>query len=182
MKLSRMRAGEAASFLTSIALMAMGWAARARDSSVPGASTEKLESSGEGGRESGIKLCGVPMSAAMERLIGIPIDRDEELSAFLDVDGVCPRVFVLRRAAGGATRGLGIGDDRRGSESMMRISSSGRTPPDLAVEAWERRSAAGLGPFGPGARPDRGGSGCASRLNSEVSAQIARKVSGTRNW
>ena len=134
MKLSRMRAGEAASFLTSIALMAMGWAVRARDSSVPGASTEKLERRGEGGRESGIKLCGVPMSAAMERLIGIPIDRDEELSAFLATVGVCPRVFAPRRATGGATRGFGIGVDRRGSESIMRISSSGRTPPDLAVE------------------------------------------------
>ena len=40
----------------------------------------------------------------------------------------------------------------------------------------------GLGPFGPSGRPVRGGSGCASRLNSEVSAQIARNVKGTMNW
>ena len=40
----------------------------------------------------------------------------------------------------------------------------------------------GLGSFGPTGRPDRGGNGCASRLNRDVSAQIAKNVSGTMNW
>ena len=37
-------------------------------------------------------------------------------------------------------------------------------------------------PPGTGPRPGRGGNGWASRFRSEVSAQIARNVSGTMNW
>jgi hypothetical protein len=38
------------------------------------------------------------------------------------------------------------------------------------------------GPTEVGFRPGRGGNGWASRFRSEVSAQIARNVSGTMNW
>ena len=40
------------------------------------------------------------------------------------------------------------------------------------------RKPKGDGPFGPRGRLERGGNGCTSRLNSDVSAQIARKIRG----
>ncbi len=99
--------------------------------------------------------------------------------------------------------GAGAGNGRRGSDSMIRMSSSrrfgGRRVAGGSVvdhrivgsrdTGSDRRSTGrdgtggtpGLGPGGPGGRFARGGSGDASRLNSEVSAQIARNVKGTMN-
>ncbi len=80
-----------------------------------------------------------------------------------------------RRATGrsGGLAGGDVGADHRIDGSRTVATSARRSG---------GRGAGGPGGRGPGGRDGRGGSGCASRLNSEVSAQIARNVNGTMNW
>jgi hypothetical protein len=76
------------------------------------------------------------------------------------------------RSAIGEDAGRAGDDERAGPAKSPRI--DGEKPPPAVPRA-------GPGP-GPRPAPGRGGNGCASRLSSEVSAQIARNVSGTMNW
>ncbi len=71
-------------------------------------------------------------------------------------------------------RAVGCGRAAGGAICGVETANGARVPP-----AFEPGCGAGGG--GNGGRTVRGGNGCASRLNSDVNAQIARNASGTKN-
>jgi hypothetical protein len=160
---------KARGFSGSAGLMGVTGAERARDAlraAGPVVRGARLDAAAEGENDE------PDADRVSDSMITIPSSPAREAT---DAGRPCPGAEDQRagavRSAIGEDAGRAGDAERTGPVRSPRI--DGEKPPPAIPRA-------GPGP-GPRPAPGRGGNGCASRLSSEVSAQIARNVSGTMN-
>ena len=159
----------------SIGLIVGAEAARPRAAPLRAAGGDARVTRGLGGRRRRRERRGFAENGSLTRgsrslRPAVPPAREEPPPGRPDVGAVDHRAGTGRSVTGLAGRPAAV--VRPAPVTSTRL--DGENPPPAPARA---------GPVpGPLPAPGRGGIGCASRLSSEVSAQIARNVSGMMNW